>query len=305
MPSSVKQVLFITLSCVGDAVMTTPVLKALHTAYPEARFDIVADKRSDIIFVNCPFRGEIFYKDKRKFLRGAPALVQKLFRKKYDVIVDLRTDGLAYLLRGEKRYTKWNGKAYGVHAVESLMGIIRNIHEDKPIPSPEVWIDKNSIAFATQALADLPGKSILAFGPGCSGKRQKKFWPTKNYAALANGLQDVFDAVLLLGGSGDKKLVLEISKELELPCLDMCLETDLLQAAALLQQSKVFVGSDSGLGHVAAAVDTPTLSFFSVDKPERCLPWGPFSHWIMGQDGDARKISVEESEANIRRMLSA
>jgi heptosyltransferase III len=304
MSSNVKRALFITLSCVGDAVMTTSVLKALHAAYPEAKFDIVADKRSDIIFLNCPFRGEIFYKDKKKFLRGAPALVEQLYRKKYDVIVDLRTDGLAYFLKGRKRFTKWSGNTYGVHAVESLMGIIRNVHGDKPIPSPQVWMDKDSIAFAHHALSDLSGKSILAFGPGCSGKRPQKFWPTKSYAALANSLQDIFDAVLLLGGSGDKKLVLEISKELELPYLDMCLETDLLQAAALLQQSKVFVGSDSGLGHVAAAVDTPTLSFFSVDKPERCLPWGPFSHWIMGQDGDARNISVAESEANIRKMMS-
>jgi lipopolysaccharide heptosyltransferase III len=299
-----EQILFITLSCVGDAVMTTSVLQALHKVYPKASIDIVADRRSDILFKNCPFRGDIFYKDKGKFLRGAPALIKQLAAKRYDVIVDLRTDGLAYLLKGEKRFTKWNGESYGLHAVESLMGIIRNIYGDQPIPVPHIWLEEDNIAFAKEIVAAFPGNNILAIGPGCSGKKPEKFWPTKSYVLLANGLKDIFDTVLLLGGSGDKELVMEIVDELKLPYIDMCDKTDLLQAAALLHLSKVFVGSDSGLGHVAAAVDTSTLSFFSVDDPERCLPWGPSASWLMGKNRDARNISVIEADAMIRTAIS-
>jgi lipopolysaccharide heptosyltransferase III len=301
----VEQILFITLSCVGDAVMTTPVLQALHQAYPTARVDIVADKRSDIIFQHCPYRGEIFYKHKDKFLRGALALIKQLLGKQYDIIVDLRTDGLAYLLRGKKRYTKWVGQSYGPHAIESLMGIIKAIHGDQSIPDTHIWLKEDSIIYAKDVVAKLPGNNILAISPGCSGLRAEKFWPTKNYAALANTMADIFDSVLFLGGPNDKKLAEEISKDLQLPYIDMCNETDLLQAAALLQQTKIFIGSDSGLGHVAAAMGTTTLSLFSVDKPERCLPSGPSAHWIMGRDKDARNISVAETETKLREAISA
>ncbi len=305
MSADTKQILFITLSCVGDAVMTTPVLQALHQACPAATIDIVADSRSDIIFWNCPYRGEIFYKHKDRFLRGAPALIRQLWGKRYDIIVDLRTDRLAYLLRGKKRYTKIKSQTYGPHAIESLMGIIKAVHGNQPLPATRIWLNEDHVIFARDKMGSMSGKHVLAMGPGCGGKRQRKFWPTKRYAQLANVLADIFDGVLLLGGSGDEKLTREIVEDLKLPSVDMCKQTSLLQAAALLQEAKMLVGSDSGLGHIAGAVNTATLTFFSTDAPERCLPWGPSASWLMGEGGDARNISVADAETKIREALSA
>jgi len=284
--------------------MTTPVLQALHQAYPEARIDIVADERSGTIFQYCPYRGDILYKHKGKFLRGAPALIKQLWRKRYDIIVDLRTDGLAYLLRGRRRLTKKGGRSYGQHAIESLMGIIRIVHGNQPLPATRIWLRQDSAVYARNILTGLPGRRVLAIAPGCGGKRQRKFWPVNNYAQLANALADVFDGVFLLGGSDDEKLCRNICKDLKLPYIDMCNRTTLLQAAALLQQADMFAGSDSGLGHVAGAVDTATLTFFSTDTPKRCLPWGPSASWLMGQGGDARNISVAEAEVKIREAIS-
>ena len=144
---------------------------------------------------------------------------------------------------------------------------------------------------------------MLAIGPGCGGIRPQKFWPVEKYVALANALEDVFDSVLLLGGPADVNLCREISKNLKLPGIDMCNKTDLQQAAALLKHAMFFVGSDSGLGHVAGAMDTATLTFFSVDDPERCLPWGPSASWLKGESRDARNISVTAAEQKIREAI--
>jgi heptosyltransferase III len=304
MQTDLDKILFITLSCVGDAVMSTSVLQSLHESYPDAKIDIVADKRSDDIFKHCPYKGKIIYKDKNKFLRGSWALIKQLLPVRYDLIVDIRTDGLAYLLNAKKRLTKLGAKTHGLHAVETMMGIIDDVHGSKPIPTPCVWLDKESQFFAEKKVSIFANKNIIAIGPGCSGKRIEKFWPTEKYAQLANEMNDVFDAVVLLGGPMDKKLSEKIEKELNLPCLDMCGRTDLLQAAALIKKAKIFIGSDSGLGHLAAAVETPTLSFFSVDRPERCLPWGTSASWLMGKNKDARNISVEEARNKIHSMLS-
>ena len=109
--------LFITLSNIGDALLTTPVLQCLHRYDERASIDIVGDKRSSLLFRHCPYRGEIYHKQKQRFLRGTPSLLLELRRKRYDLVVDLRTDILAYLVRAEKRLFKRSGDVC-VHAVE-------------------------------------------------------------------------------------------------------------------------------------------------------------------------------------------
>jgi len=135
---SVNKILFIGLSSVGDVVMTTPVLSSLQNEYPDAVFDIVVDKRGTGLYKNFPKLNKLYLKDKDKPLRGVPDLLFHLWKNRYDIIVDVRSDGLAYLLRAKKRYTKWFAKSYGPHAVEDLMGVIASLHGDKPFPHTSV-----------------------------------------------------------------------------------------------------------------------------------------------------------------------
>ena len=110
---NVKKILFIGLSSAGDVVMTTPALTSLQNKYPEALFDIVADKRGVQLYKNFPKLNKIYLKDKDKPLRGVPDLLLQLWKNRYDLIIDMRTDGLAYLLRAKKRYTKLFARSYG------------------------------------------------------------------------------------------------------------------------------------------------------------------------------------------------
>ena len=301
--SETQKILFIGLSCVGDAVMTTPVLRALHEAYPDAGIDIVADSKSSDIFEYCAYRGKVIYKDKKRFLRGAPALLSELRKTNYELIVDLRTDGLTMLMRGKKKLTKRKGESYGPHAIEGFMGVIKSVHGDNDIPATTIWITQQQRLAAEETLRSLGAARVLAMAPGCGGKNPKKFWQLNKYAQLANNLSDNFDGVLLLGSKQDSVLTREIAKQVKLPLLDLAGKTDLLEAAALLEKATVFVGSDSGLGHVAGAMGTSTLSFFSVDKPARCLPWGPFAQYLEGEEEDARNITVQAAEKMVREAI--
>jgi len=293
MQEQVKSILFISLSCVGDTIMTTPVLEALNTKYPEAIIDIVSDARSNILYKHCPYRGSVFLKDKKKFLRGTLDLLKNARRKKYDLIVDLRTDGLAYLCHGKKRLTKWGRKPYGSHAVEQFMGTIRNVHECPVIPKAKVWLTKTEQDYADSLLLDLPGEKWLALAPG--NFNEKKVWPSDNYAALANNFSEIFTGVILDGSKLEKHETEAVGRKLKLPFVDLAGKTNLLQAAAVLRRASLFVGGDSGLGHIAAAMSIPTLTFFSVDRPERVLPWGGNAHWLSSSDDYARNISLEDA----------
>lgn len=274
----VRKVLLITLSNIGDAIMTTPVMQALHAKYPRARMDIVTDARSVELFEHCPYRGKRFLRDKQQGWHGTLALLRQLRSTRYDLVVDLRTDGLAWLLRAKRRLTRWGCRQTGTHAVEQHMAVIARREHITAIPPVCVWLAHDEHRFAQQALSALPGSRWLALGPGA--RWEPKRWPVRHYVALTDRLQREFDAVLLLGGSADTACCRELAAALSLPCLDLAGKTTLLQSGALLQHARLFVGNDSGLGHLAAAAGIPTLTLFGPGDPLRYQPWNPLGRWL-------------------------
>ena len=285
------RILLISLSNIGDAIMTTPVLQALHAEFPEAQIDIVADRRSSEIFLHCPYRGRIFNKDKQKFLRGLPALLIEPRSTRYNLIVDLRTELIAYLLRADKRLCRWHRKPYGTHSVERHMGVIRAVHGPRPIPPCIMWPGEADRNFANRILQKYRDNNLLGIGPGANWPG--KIWPQQNYLKLIERLRHKFEAVVLLGDAKDRKISQIIAEKSILPCVDLCGKTTLLQAAAVLQETSLFIGNDSGLGHMASSVNTATITLFGVGQPERYRPWGDRSKWLTGVDQKIENISVD------------
>ena len=295
-----ERILFVSLSNIGDAIMTTPVLQALHDLYPDATIDIVADKRSSVIFLHCPYRGRIFHKDKLGFMRGAPALLYALRRTRYNLIVDLRTELLPYFLRAEKRLGKWHDKPYGTHSVERHMGIIHSLHGTRPVPSCVTWPGEEDMSFARLTLPGPHGKKLLGIGPGANWPG--KIWPQQNYLELIERLRREFGAVVLLGDEKDRKLAQPIADGSVLPPINLCGKTTLLQAAAVLQETALFIGNDSGLGHIASAVNTPTITIFGPGDPIRYKPWGARARYATGSPTDISTVTVEDVLEQIKQI---
>lgn len=283
-------ILLITLSNIGDAVLTTPVLQALQASYPQAIIDIVTDARAAELFTHCPARGAIILKHKQLGWRGTFALVRQLRARSYDLVVDLRTDGLTLLLRARQRLTRRHSKPAGRHAVERHFGVIREWLQLETIPPVHVWLSNAEHAFAQQQLAGLPGQHWLALGPGA--RWQGKCWPVDRYSRLATGLQPHFDALILLGSQADRERCAQIEAGVDFPCVNLAGRTNLLQATAVLQFARLFVGNDSGLGHLAAAADTPTVTVFGPGDPRRYHPWHPLARWVQSATGAIADVSV-------------
>lgn len=286
-----KTILLITLSNIGDAVMTTPVIQALHNKYPRAVMDIVADARSSEVFRHCPCKGDIFLKDKQAGWRGLMTLVRQLRAHRYDLVVDLRTDGLTLLLRASRRLTRRGSKSAGQHAVQRHFAVIGPREGLDRIPATRVWLSQQEQAFAQRQLAALPGTRWLALGPGA--RWAAKCWPVAAFAALCEQLQARFDGVVLLGSTEDMESCQQLAAHMTRPCLNLAGRTDLLEAAAVLQQAALFIGNDSGLGHLAAACDTPTLTVFGPGDAHRYHPWHPQARWVQSDSGDIAEVSVD------------
>ena len=292
-----NNILLITLSNIGDAIMTTPVMAALHKQYPQAVIDIVTDARASELFSHCPYKGEIFLKDKQAGWPGIMTLVKQLRTKRYDLVVDLRTDGLTLLLRARRRLTRHGGKTTGPHAVQRHFGVIGPREGITEIPAIRLWLSQHDLNFAQQHLAALPGKRWLALGPGA--RWAPKCWPATAYHELADRLQTQFDAVMLLGGTEDVNSCEQVAAGMVLPCVNLAGKTRLLQTAAVLQQAALFIGNDSGLGHMAAACDTATLTIFGPGDPERYHPWGSRACWVQSDSEEIIDVTVDAVVATI------
>ena len=301
-PRPVRRILFITLSNIGDAIMTTPALQLVHETFPAARVDIVCDPRSHDIFVHCPFRGELIFREKRRGLRGTLQLIRRLRREVYDLIVDVRTDGLAWLLRARRRLTKKRPTASLRHAVQQHAAVVAPLAGAGP-PAMRLWLDDAIRDKARLWVNELRAECILAIAPGANWPA--KIWPPARFRELADRVADLVDGYVLVGSRDDRSLGAELAPGLKRPCLNLCGNTSLLEAGAVLELCTAFVGNDSGLGHLAAAAGTRTLTVFGPGDPVRYRPWGAHSVWVASPDRQITSLPSEPAVAALRRLLAS
>ncbi|UCC55459.1 MAG: glycosyltransferase family 9 protein [Gammaproteobacteria bacterium] len=299
---SVLRILLVTLSNIGDAIMTTPVMEALHAKYPKAQLDIVTDPRSANLFAHCPYRGKLYLRDKQLGWRGTLALLHQLRQIHYDLVVDLRTDGLAWLLHTRRRLTRWGCRPAGSHAVERHMAVIARRENISGIPPVCVWLSSDEHRFASETFSALPGTRWLALAPGA--RWESKRWPVSHFIELAGTLQQEFDALLLVGSKTDAACCRELAEAQLLPCLNLAGKTTLLQTGALLQHTRLFVGNDSGPGHLAAAAGIPTLTLFGPGDPQRYHPWNPQGRWLQSTTGRMVDLSPDAVARNALEQLA-
>lgn len=284
MPES-RRGLFVTLSNLGDALMTTPALELLHAALPDAVIDIVAHPRSGAVFDKCPYLGTLIVREGRG-LGARCRTLARLRAHRYDIALDLRSDFGTWLLRARRRIRKSAPDSADRHAV--VRHALPLLREGDAIPATRLWVDAQDRAAALSALRGLPGRRWLALGPGC--RVPIKLWPPAHYVQLGRLCRDAWDAIVLVGAAEDAATNAEVADGLGLPVRDLTGGLPLHVTAAVLEQCGAFVGSDSGLGHVAAAMGTPTLTLFGIGQPHRYRPWGAKAEWIVAPGHDLRRL---------------
>jgi heptosyltransferase-3 len=288
--SDTDRILVITLSNIGDLILTTPVLEALSARYPGALIDLVADRRSSSLLEAAPYVGQIFHREKLAGWRAQWILLRSLRRRRYRLVVDLRTNIIPFLVRADQRLIKRAEKTAGLHAAEQHFAVLKPILDAATPPPCRLHLDDNSRQRARDLLAALPGDRWLALGPGANwpGKR----WPGGHYLELLRQVASTFDGAIIVGTPDDVEAPLKLD-ELPLAVADLSGRTDLITAAAVISHACAFVGNDSGLGHIAAALDVPTLTLFGPGEPTRYRPWGSTAHVALAPGADLKQLTVE------------
>jgi len=126
-----------------------------------------------------------------------------------------------------------------------------------------------------------PNQPIICIHPGSGA--DIKLWQAEKWAKAADMLAAQFSAAIILtGSSSEAALISDIAAKMKESAYIIAGSTNIGQLAALYQRSLLVLGPDSGPMHLAAAVDTPTVTLFGPADPAEFAPWGsPRRHAIL------------------------
>jgi ADP-heptose:LPS heptosyltransferase len=172
----------------------------------------------------------------------------------------------------------------GVHASDHLYASLGPLGIDGAAPPPAIVPGVESRAAARDFLTryGIGELSFVALHPS-SGSRRKN-WPKEKFLELAARLREDRWPVLWIEGEADRDVVSFLGSRIEAP---VARELPLPVLAALLSLSRGFVGNDSGVSHLSAAVGARTIALFGPTDPANWCPRGPFVHVAsFGADAD-------------------
>ena len=274
--------------CLGDTLLWTSSLAALRHHFPDAEIDLALPFPYLSLFQNDPRFSKRFalQREWRKIF----ALAYQLRKRRYDLILNFhaneRSAALALLAGGKKRIihhhsrktrrffsdTKVVNLGIPMAARDRDLNVVRSLGWEGAIPKTEILISPEIIERGRLALVrDFPNSGerlpLVLFGPGAS--RPAKQWPLESYAKLAELLKGrarmgvLYESERLFAGKAYERQRLSQSA--------LFLETPTLTSVmGYLSHAACYVGSDSGIKHLACALGISTLTLFG---PESMGEW--------------------------------
>lgn len=134
------------------------------------------------------------------------------------------------------------------------------------LPNPQLTIDLENQQRLQKTFQISSTQPILALCPGAEYGSAKR-WPVEYYAKLAQLTLSMGWQVMILGGSKDIPLGAAINQQARQCCIDLTGKTSLLDAVDLLALTHAVVSNDSGLMHVAAALQKPLIAIYGSSSP--------------------------------------
>ena len=279
---NIRKILFISLSNLGDIVLTTPVFEKLREGFPDAVIDVVTGPSGECIFAASPSSGTITVRKRRQNMGERTAELVRLRKEKYDLIVDLKNSFLPLLVGAKHRFPGFPVLRMSGHMKDVHLGMIKkllaNNSGDIRFFVPVAGEDKEFVSglIGKEDPPENRRESIVTVNPGA--KSHIKRWSTTRYAELVTFLERKLGCrVFIVGGSEDKETASEILDLSKTRAMDLSGKTSIGALYELIRRSDLFITNDSGPLHLASAAGTPTVAVFGPSNEKKYGPLAPES----------------------------
>ena len=296
------RILVIRGGAIGDFILTLPAIQLLRENFPDAHIEILGYRH-----IVALAEGRVYAQGARSieysamagfFIPGSelsPELVEYFasFQQIVSYLFDpdghfeanLRRAGAKNILRA---FAKIDDSEHAALQLARPLQRLALFIEDH---SAKIHLTAEDHAFAARFLAECDERPLIAMHPGSGSPR--KNWPLEKWCALGHALFDHAPQILLIGGEADEERVAALCDEWKTAPILVARHLALPHLAALLARCRLFVGHDSGISHLAAAVGAPCLLLFGPTDPAVWAPANPQVRVLTAPHGELARIEVE------------
>ena len=288
---------------IGDTLFMLPFLKALKEQNQSPKIDIILGSRSKQLLESSPYIDEIFVIDKDlwkkegkiKTFFSKMSLLKEFKKRKYALFVDVSMQPeyafwARFFLRiptsigfDYKRRNKFLNQSLNIplegfsekHVVEYYNDLAKILGIPIIDKRPELTVPEEILNKARALLDHQKSREtnfiVISPGGGETWGRDANFkhWPIAYFLQLTKRLKDKlrFEEVVVLGIDNERHLGDYLKNNLELKVLNLCGKTGLMEAAAIIKLSSLFLGNDGGLVHLAATQHVPIIALYGPTDP--------------------------------------
>jgi len=300
----IKRLLIRSTNWIGDAIMTTPAVRAIRHNFPGAHIGMLAKPWVAPVFAHSPHVDEIIIYDangRHSGIGGPIRLARDLRTYRFDAAILLQnaveaaliafmagishrigfdTDARRLLLTHPVRCTK---AIKAIHQTGYYLKMIEGAGLTGGDRTLELHLgdeDRQRAGRILSAHGITADHRVVGLNPSATFGPAKQWFPDR-YAALGDRLSKRLGATLLIfGGPSDRELGRDISRMMAVPAIDLSGRTSLGEAMALIDRCNAFVTNDSGLMHVAAALNTSLVAIFGPTDSSTTSPYSQSSRMV-------------------------
>jgi lipopolysaccharide heptosyltransferase II len=293
-----RRILVTRLRFIGDIVLTTPILRSIRQAYPDAFIAYLGDRTAVRLLEHHPCVDQILpYDFTRADLCEQVRAVRTIRRHRFDLVIDLfgnPRSALLTLLSGAPVRVgpdrKGRGRAYTNRvrddgrtktAIEyhnqalRAAGIVPTATRTEVILTEQEQNAGRTALALTLGLAPerLTSTPVVGIHPGASWPAKR--WLPERYAKLADRLRDEAGAaVVFTAGPNDGDVIAAVQSSVS-HSIPVLAGLPLRDLASVIASCTVYVSNDAGPMHIAPAVGTPTIGIFGPGEEEIWFPYTP------------------------------
>lgn len=293
---SYRRILLSRMKFIGDVVLTTPIIRSVRNACPDARISYMADKNAVSLLDHNPYLDEIIPFDFSKpTVLEQPRVAWHLRRSRFDMAIDLfgnpRSALLTYLSGAKMRVgpeRKGRGSLYTTQvrddgknktAIEFHNQYLRAAGIEPSATKTEIFLTDDERREARIYLQWLDyenspldlSKPIIGIHPGATWPAKR--WPAERFAALSDMITAKLGAqVILAAGPAEEEIIRDVMAH-SFSNIKVLQNLPLRQLAAILSLCTAYVANDNGTMHIAVAVGTPTVGIFGPGEEEIWFPY--------------------------------